>query len=604
VSAKRGAGAGARQFARNAGRWLRDAVEAPFAASARCEWLVLRLENGVLESPAALRLLGANRRPAPATLFDTVSALQLAACDPALRGVLVRVGGGSLGWAQTHALARPLADLHSAGKRVIVYARRTGNSGAWLASRADAFWMAPGGSLDLVGMQMRSPYVRAALDRFGIVPRVIHAGRFKSAGEIFERRSASESSREALDALADDLYSALVDALASGRAGSAERARAWIDGGPYLASQALELGLIDALVYPDELRERLRAPAREEGGTASAPSALAAVSQPVVRGGPATRAAEGGPPVRGVSSYLRLRRARFRWEPLGRGTRIAIAPLLGAITEARAQPLVRLLERLGKDARVAGVVLRVNSPGGDPQASEEIWRAILRLRERKPVVASMGDVAASGGYYAAMAAQEIVAEPTTLTGSTGVVMLSLEVESALRDLGIAFDGVQRGRNAGIFDATRGRSEDEIELLRRQISLVYDDFVRKVAQSRGHPQTQVEDVAQGRVWSGRAAVRCGLIDALGGLETAVERARALAGLRPGEGDPVAVPLAAWPRWLERVMPGEVAGSLLERLAAVLLASLQDGPIAELSAQALPRELAGKAQLWCPIQATLQ
>jgi protease-4 len=170
-------------------------------------------------------------------------------------------------------------------------------------------------------------------------------------------------------------------------------------------------------------------------------------------------------------------------------------------------------------------------------ASDLIWRAVCRLRERKPVVASLGDVAASGGYYVALGAAEILAEATTLTGSIGALLVGLDLERLLSQLGVTHDGLQRGRHAGIYSATRPRDPDELALLQGQVDHIYRGFVQKVAQSRGQSEAELEKAAQGRVWTGEAAVGLGLVDALGGLEAALERARARAGLGPEQGEVV-------------------------------------------------------------------
>jgi protease-4 len=232
------------------------------------------------------------------------------------------------------------------------------------------------------------------------------------------------------------------------------------------------------------------------------------------------------------------------------------------------------------------VVLRIDSPGGEPGAADSIWRAVKQLREKKPVVASMGDSAASGGYYAAMAANTIVAEPTTLTGSIGVVLASVELERTLAAIGVHFDGVQRGRNAGIFHATRMRSAEERAVLQRHVELIYRDFVDKAAAGRGLAPDELEELAQGRVWTGAAAEKRRLVDELGSVHTAIERARALAGLAPGEGEPVY--LAPTGMGLRRWLPD-----------ADREARLEAGADSELDA---PLPFPG-ALLWCPVRSWL-
>jgi protease-4 len=319
----------------------------------------------------------------------------------------------------------------------------------------------------------------------------------------------SAEAREALEAVVEHLYATLCEALASGKAGSVERARQWIDRGPYLAPEAQEIGLVDDRVYGDEVPARLAALA--EGRT-----------EP--DGGEAKLVGEG--------TYTRLARRRFRWRSLfAPPDRVTIVPVQGLLRHGAGSPrgVVGVLRRLERDDSVAAVVLRVNSPGGDPLASDLIWRAVRKVAERKPVVASMGDTAASGGYYVAMGASATVAEATTLTGSIGVVWAMFEVGDLLERLGVRMEAVERGAHAGIYDPVRSRTEQERAQLHRQVEAIYRTFLEKVAESRGIETESVEPIAEGRVWTGADACTRGLVDGLGGLDEAVIRARELAGV---------------------------------------------------------------------------
>jgi protease-4 len=527
-----------RRLFRNTGVVLRDAVVAPLVARVPRDWILIRLERGLIDMPALPGWTEAFR-PSPRSLSGLLTLLERAGRDARVQGVVLRVGRAPLGWSKLETLSRALAQLRAAGKLTVVYAERTGNAGAWLGAQADHFFMTPEGSLDLLGVRVDSPFLREALDRLQIHPDVIQAGRFKGAGEIVERAAMSDDAREALDAVVDDLYAALVGALASGAAGTEEQARTWIDDGPYQAAEARSLGLVDELLYGDELRERL---ARLRPGSSAKGDADVA---------------------RLISdrNYQRVSRPRFALDSLARGRkRLAVVPVEGLIRLESVRPIVNLLGRLRKADEVRGVVLRVNSPGGDPLASDLLWRAVGKLRERKPVVASMGDTAASGGYYAAMAANEIVAEATTLTGSIGVIMIGLEFEELLASLGVNFDGVGRGRHAGIYDPYHKRTDEERSVLTRHVDSLYRVFVAKAAEGRGRDVEELERVAQGRVWSGAQAAEVGLVDHVGGLELAFERVRALAGLATAEGVPEY--LSPQPSLLARLRAGDASGAAPE------------------------------------------
>jgi protease-4 len=501
---------------RNVGGLARDAVLLPIETSLARRWLVVRLDRGLVEAPSATPWLE-EMLHSPRSLHAVLSTIGRAADDPRLRGVLFRVGSRGLGWGKVTALARAMRTLRDAGKRTVVYADRTGNAGAWLGAQADRFWMAPEGRVDLIGIRVESPYLARALEKLGVQPEVMQVGRYKSVAEILTRDSMSRASREALEGVVDGLYSALVDGLASGKGGSAETARRWVDEGPYVAGEAREIGLVDDLVYGDEI------PARLEALDAD--------------GGPSDEGREAR--ILGESAYGRVTGGGFRWRPIwGRPDRIVVVPVVGLLGSDSGSPrgVVGVLRALAKDDTVAAVVVRVDSPGGDPLGSDLIWRAVRQVAERKPVIASLGDSAASGGYYVAMGAQTVVAEPTTLTGSIGVVWAMVDLGGLLDRLGVRFEGVERGAHAGIYDATRGRTEEERSRLRSQVERLYRDFVAKVAESRGQAAERVEKVAEGRVWTGRQAVEHGLVDELGGLEHAVLLARSQAGLPPDGPEP--------------------------------------------------------------------
>jgi len=526
------------RLARNAAVWLRDAATLPLALRVPRDWITLSLERGIAEAPPALPSFLLRAR-APLSLLELDVGLARAAGDPRVRGVLVRIGAGKLGFARAASLARAFARLRSAGKRVVVWAASTGNAGAWLGGLADRFWLAPEGRLELVGVRAESVFLRRALDRLRVRPDVHATGPYKSAGEMLERDSLSAPAREALESVVDDLFETLVAGLAAGRAGSTERARAWIDGGPYLAAEAEAAGIVDGLAYGDELPAKL--------------AALEGDAEPDAEPGADTAPREAR--LISLATYLRVARRRFVWQPVRTGAaEIAVVPLLGAIRPGSGEPtgLVGVLRALRDRPQVRAVVLRIDSPGGEPLASDLLWRAVRLLSEKKPVVASLGDTAASGGYYVAMAAHEIVADPCSLTGSIGVVLAGLEIDGLLDWLGVSLDGVQRGKHAGIHDLARPRTPEERAHLHRQVETIYKSFVAKTAKCRARTEAEIEAVAGGRVWTGRRARERGLVDSLGGLDHALVRARSLAGLASDAGEARYYTLNArpWERLLVR------------------------------------------------------
>jgi len=479
-------------------------------------WLLVRL-TASLDEQAPPRLPFAPE--GSLTLLELLETLEQAASDPQIDGVLLRFSGASLGFAKALSLRRAVEAVRAAGKPVAVWAERLDAQEYLVASAATRLWLAPVGELFLVGLRLDGFYLRGLLDHLDVKPEVLRIGSHKSAAEHLTRQSMSQEEREQLDGLIDDLFEELIARIAAGRGLEPAEVRGLIDRGPFRASAAAEVGLSDGCLYPDEL------PAALDGLTPIPPAD---------RPGPRrARLVE-------ASLYYALRGADAGWRPLFRGLpRIAYVVARGAIHRGSgsrgiaSDAVRRLLEALGRDGGVRGVVLRIDSPGGDGVASDLLWRAVAQLAKEKPVVASMGDVAASGGYYLASAADAVFAEAGTLTGSIGVVGGKPNLEGLYRRIGVARDAVERGARAGLLSEARGFTPDERTALREDMASLYANFVARVAEGRGLSTQAVERVAQGRVWSGARAHALGLVDALGGPLEALREARRRAGLRDGE-----------------------------------------------------------------------
>ena len=482
----------------------------------RGAWLVVRLEGAQQELPAPRLTPGGD---ASLPLLDLLRTLERAARDPQIDGVLLRFAGASLGFAQALSLRRAVDALRAAGKPVAAWAERLDAHEYLVASAATRLWLAPVGELFLVGLRFDGFYLRGLLDRLDVKADVIRIGSHKTAAERLTRDGMSAEEREQLDALIDDLFGELSARIAAGRALEPAAVTALVDRGPFRAAVAAELGLCDGGLYPDEL-----------------PAALERLTPvpPGDRPGPRrARLVE-------ARAYHALRTLDAGWRPLFRELpRIAYVVAGGAIhrgsgSRGVASDAVReLLEALGRDDAVRGVVLRIDSPGGDGLASDLLWRAVWQLAREKPVIASMGDVAASGGYYVACAADAIFAEAGTLTGSIGVVGGKPNLEGLYRRIGVAREGVERGARAGLLSDARGFTHDERAALRDDMQALYATFVARVAEGRGLSASAVERVAQGRVFSGARALTVGLVDALGGPLDALRETRRRAGLREGE-----------------------------------------------------------------------
>jgi protease-4 len=518
-------------------------VAAPLALPrGRPFWVRVRLEAPVPERARRPALPG---RPAPLPLLALREGLAAAGADPRVEGVLVTLRGTPLSLARGAALRRALAGVRAAGKPVVVYAERLGSEALYLASAASRVFVPEAGSVALLGVRFETFFVRELLDRLGVRADVVRVGEWKSAAEGLVRRGMSEAQREQLEALAEDLYGVLVDGIAEGRGLSPERVRALVDGGPHRPRAACEAGLVDACLFPDEVEAELARLAGRPPEPGAEPD-VALVELPAY-------------------SAFRVRRGALR-APFADAPRLAYVVASGPIRSGPGPGGVAsdayraLLRRLERDDAVRAVVLRIESPGGDALASDLLWRSVRRLAAAKPVVASMGDVAASGGYYVAAAAHAIHAEAATLTGSIGVVGGKLDLEELFRRVGVAQEGVERGARAGLLSPGRALSPEDRAAVRGELRAVYDLFLDRVAEGRGLAREAVHAVARGRVWSGRRALDAGLVDALGGPLEALADARRRAGL----GDDARVSVDVWPR-----------GPALAGVAAWLLARAAPG-----------------------------
>lgn len=422
--------------------------------------------------------------------------------DARVKGLVVTVKQLTCGMASATSLRAQLARARAAGKEVVVHLPMGGGTKeVFVASVASKVIVAPATHLAPLGFLSATRYVRRALDHVGVEPEVFACGEYKSAGENLMRDSMSDAQREQLEKLLDGLHDSVVDALAEGRKLGREKAIALIDGAPYSGEAAIEVGLADAVGYEDEVP-----------GLVGLPGRRALVD---------------------AGAYLRMRERpllrRLRRPPL-----IAVIPVHGTIAHA-AGPLgsfatdervAKLVRAARMDRRVRGVVLHVDSPGGSALASDRMHHEIAQLAREKPVVACMANVAASGGYYVSAPAQRIVCEPTTITGSIGVVAARLTLEPLLAKLGITTETVRRGAHAGLLGATHPIDADERVALRRELDATYRTFVSVVARGRRMDQEQVERLARGRVYTGADAQAAGLADVLGGFDAALAEVKSL------------------------------------------------------------------------------
>jgi protease IV len=461
-----------------------------------------------LDDPIA-RLRSRGRR----LLRPTLRALHEAAEDRHVVGLIAKVGG-MWPWAAMQEVRRGVQAFAASGKPTLAWAESFGEVGyrdmaAYvLATAFGEVWLQPGGGVGLLGVGIETTFVRGTLDRLGIEPQFEQRHEYKNAADVILRKEFTAAHREALERLTESVFSDAVESIADARGLTHDQVRELIDTGPRTASEAQAAGLVDRLGYRDQAYEAMRARIgdkpellfadrwRPRRKIAPPPHRRDHVALVEVRGG--------------ISS------GRTRRNPMGR--------------QAGSDTVSAQLRAAHDNDRAHAVVLRVESPGGSVVASEVIWREVWRLRESgKPVVVSMGDVAASGGYYIACPADVIVALPATLTGSIGVLGGKLVVDGLLERMGVNTGSVQRGARALMYSLRREFSEDERARFAATIDAIYNDFVGKVAAGRRRPVPEIEAVARGRVWTGQDALEVGLVDELGGIRDAARIARERADL---------------------------------------------------------------------------
>jgi protease-4 len=478
-------------------------------------WRRLRLRgHGVVRLA-----LGADRSEQGASLGASralIEAIEEMAEDDAVRAVVVDLRGARGGWASLQELRRVIARLRASGKLVMTHLDTLELRDLYLASAADRVWMTPTGVALVSPVGARLQFFGDALAAFGVKVEVVAAGDYKSFGERFSRSYASAPNREALTTVLTDLEALLVEDIAAARGVEQAVVRRVLSAGPMEPEELVELGLIDGVAYPDEARERLR----ELMGERRRPTSFGA--------------------------YFVWRRLERWLADLGAvRDDVAVVHLEGAIVhgaEAQggagsridADRVVPVLDGLRKRGDVRAVVLYVDSPGGSALASDLIARSVGRLAAKKPVVAAFHNVSASGGYYLSAPASEIVAREGTITGSIGVIGGKVVVGPALARLGVHGETVSPTPGAGFLAPWRGFDRCERERYQGMLQRTYDRFLAVVSGGRKRPVAAIHEVAQGRIWTGRQALEHGLVDHLGGLDVAVERAQRLAGLEPHRG----------------------------------------------------------------------
>jgi protease-4 len=441
------------------------------------------------------------------TLRGVVDNLRKAKVDGRISAVLLKPTGFSTPyWGKVQEVRDAILDFRKSGKRLYAYLEYGTDRDYYLASAADRVFLMPSSHLDLTGIASYELFLRGTLDKIGVVPDLHHIGEYKTASNTFTERDFTPAHKEMSDSLNRDLYDQIVRGIADGRGKSEEDVRALIDQGPFLPENALRAGLIDDVAYEDQVAAKVRDDGVESGRDID--------SDDYGRIDPASLGLGRGPRMAVIYAAGTIVSGRSGFDPIN-------GPVVGSET------LIEYIRRARRDSSIRAVVLRIDSPGGSATASDAVWRELMITRTERadrPIVASMSDLAASGGYYIAMPAHAIVAQPTTLTGSIGIFGGKFVTGGTYGKLGANIGTTSIGRHAEMNSPSRPYNAEELKKVQEQLQSFYDQFVEKVAKSRNSTPERIDQVAQGRVWTGRQAKQHGLVDALGGLADAIALAK--------------------------------------------------------------------------------
>jgi protease-4 len=459
--------------------------------------LILNLEGAVPEqAPVEVSIPYFQQQP-PLTVLDTWKLLHRAASDTHVRALILEPRGLDAGWAKLEELRAEIMAFKQSGKPVYAYLRNATMREYYLATAADKIYMAPEDELDVKGLRAELMYFKGTLDKVGVTLEFEHVGKYKDAPDQFTKTSASPETLEVTNQILDQYYGNMVQVIAEGRKLPPGAVRGVIDQGPFIGKSALDSGLVDALIFEDEMLGQLNTNLKTD---------LKKI---------------------GARSYSKAATA----DPSGRA-RIAFVTGDGEITRGdpnedvsdsgiTAFGMVKQLRQVADDSSIKGVIVRVDSPGGDGIASDDILHEMKLLSKKKPVLISMSDLAASGGYFIAMTGDPVLAYSNTLTGSIGVFFGKVNLSGLYEKLGIKAQLLTRGRFADIDSETKSLTPEEKDKVQKEIQVFYKGFVDRVAEARKRPYDQVEPLAQGRVWLGAQAKMNGLVDEIGGLDRAVE-----------------------------------------------------------------------------------
>ena len=493
------------------------------------------------------------------TVRDVVDAIDRGASDDRVVGMIAKIGAAPMGMAKTQEIRDAVQRFRAHKKFAVAYSETfgefgPGNGAYYLATAFDHIYLQPSGDVGLTGIIMESPFVKGTLAKLGVTFHGDHRYEYKNALNFYTETKYTGPHKEAMTAIMTAWFNQMKDGICQARKIAPEKFQALVDAGPYLGKEAVTAQLVDAIAYRDEVYNDVKSKAGDGAELLYLDKYLGRAGRPHDRGKTVALVFGVGEVTRGKSDY----------DPVQDSQNMGSDTVAGAIRAA------------AEDKDVKAILFRVDSPGGSYVASDAIWREVVRARQTgKPVIVSMGNLAGSGGYFVAMAADRIVAEPGTITASIGVLGGKMLTGGLWDKVGLSWDEVHQGENATMFTGTHDYTPAEWERFEAWLDRVYVDFTSKVADGRKLPKEKVLEIAKGRIWSGQDAKNLGLVDELGGYDTALKLAKKAAGVAEGED----VKLAVYPRpktfyqsVIERRGPDnsdkEAVGQTLAKILAVV------------------------------------
>jgi protease-4 len=443
--------------------------------------------------------------------------IRKAKVDRRIDSLLVRLAYLDCGWGKISELRETILDFRKSGKKAYAYIEEIPEPDKeyYLATACDKIILHPVGNLNINGIGGYHPYLKKALAKLGIEAESEHVEEYKTAFNMFTEEGFTKAEKEMLESIYGDVFSHYVKTVAQARGKSEEEVKKLMDHGFFHGEEALKAGLVDGLLYLDEVEKLLKGERKKINKIA-------------------------------LSLYSRIKPSSLG---LDRGKRIALIYGMGPIHTGSSyyqtigsQTVARWIKKARENKSIDAVVFRVDSPGGSAVGSDVIWKEVVLTKKEKPFIVSMSDVAGSGGYWVSMAANKIVAQPQTLTGSIGVIFGKFNLAAFYKKLGISYEKLTYGEKADIYSSFRNLTPEERKLIKKEILWIYDQFLTKVADGRDMTKEEVDKIGKGRVWTGNQAKDLGLVDEIGGLSKAIDLAKELAGI-PAEEE---VKLIIWPK----------------------------------------------------------